>query len=152
MILAIFRLSGIKPMAVKWRIKYLRHWLHVLHHFLPTASYVERKKTRARPGFEPGTSRTQSENHTPRPTGLDNNYRLFYSTSSELQLRVTVIHILSCTFSIEMHYLLVWVRQSTISPIVYYSCNSLVVGLTTCHVETPPSEWLYWIRFRFFWI
>ena len=25
-------------------------------------------KRRARPGFEPGTSRTRSENHTPRPT------------------------------------------------------------------------------------
>ena len=40
----------------------------------------EKKKSRARPGFEPGTSRTLSESHTPRPTS-QMDYLLRYSVS-----------------------------------------------------------------------
>ena len=31
--------------------------------------FSQKKRTRAKPGFEPGTSCTQSRNHTPRPFG-----------------------------------------------------------------------------------
>src|SRR4029434_9191573 len=43
---------------------HLQKWIRLLFQ-KQSMSFTEQ---RARPGFEPGTSRTQSKNHTPRPT------------------------------------------------------------------------------------
>ena len=42
-------------------------YIHELHHDLKQKKRKNEKKSWAQPGFEPGTSRTRSANHTPRP-------------------------------------------------------------------------------------
>ena len=46
------------------------YFLDIIPIFERSGRFSGIKKHRARPGFEPGTSCTQSRNHTPRPTGL----------------------------------------------------------------------------------
>ena len=48
---------------------FLKSFIGLLDKKTERAARTSKKSCRASPGFEPGTSRTQSENHTPRPTG-----------------------------------------------------------------------------------
>ena len=50
-----------------------------MRQLLPSAKYSWMGiKYRARPGFEPGTSRTLSENHTPRPTSQPLDDKIYF--------------------------------------------------------------------------
>ena len=74
-------------------------------------SRLAKSCSRACPGFEPSTSRTLSENHTPRPTG--------WSTEIELSIGVQKISrgqtgsnqwpLMSCIF--KQQYIFYWITQ-----------------------------------------
>ena len=65
----------------------------------PNLSPPLKEKGRARPGFEPGTSRTQSENHTPRPTSHSK------SNAQRLSLNLTSPPAIGCLITLNFYFL-----------------------------------------------
>ena len=109
---------------MKWKFQNQFHDLLKFNFEILKSDWLKRKKW-AQPGFEPGTTRTQSEYHTPRPLSRQNYF-------SNIKIQISTVPILKEVNKLKALKTLYTVRvvsgqkifQSTFVP--FYFLNSKI--------------------------